>query len=616
MRKKIRPARRRPQRERKPRTRKAAASFEFIGMKTPFPKILARAAFSAVFVASSIFAAPTKLVTGPDNGLSPQINTYSPTGTLTDSFFSDNVSFTGGVRVAMGDVLAGNDIITGRGPGGTAVVNVYRGSNHALVYSFLPFGPNWTVGVYVAAGDVDGDGRADIIVGTGDGPGSVPNVKVFSGADGATVLRSFSAFAPGFNGGVRVAAADINGDGVADIICGSGPGGGQVSVFSGKDLTLLKSFIPYAGYTGGIFVAGGDVNGDGVDDIITGPQTGSSTVKVFSGKDLTVLQSFTAFPGSTNGARVAAADLNGDNVADVIVSTGPGDPSRVKAMDGPRGTTLLDFSPYPGTTAGVFVGAIPHFPPQSLNISTRANVLTGDNIVIGGFIINGTDNKDVLIRGMGPSTGVPGSLADPTVELFSGNTSLAFNDNWQDTQATEIQATGIPPGDVHEAAIRRTLPPASYTAVLRGKNNTSGIGVVEVYDLNASTTNSQLANISTRGFVQTGNSVMIAGVILGGGTGANRVVVRALGPSLTQFGVTNPLSDPNLGLFNSQGTLIRGNDNWKESQETDIRGTGLQPSNDAESAILALLGGGNYTAIVAGVNNRVGTALVEIYNLQ
>src|SRR5436190_13863594 len=124
-------------------------------MKTPSSKILARAALSAVFVTSSIFAAPTKLVTGPDNGLSPQINTYSPTGTLTDSFFADNVSFTGGIRVAMGDLLTTNDIITGRGPGGAAVVNVYRGSTHSLVYSILPFGPNWTVGVFVAAGDVD-----------------------------------------------------------------------------------------------------------------------------------------------------------------------------------------------------------------------------------------------------------------------------------------------------------------------------------------------------------------------------------------------------------------------------------------------------------------------------
>ena len=589
---------------------------ESICMKTS-SRILA-AVLGAVVV-STISAAPTKLVTGPDSGISPQINTYSPAGTLTDSFFADNVSYTGGIRVAMGDILTTNDIITGRGPGATAVVSVFRGSNHGLVFSVVPYGANFTVGVFVAAGDVDGDGRADIVVGPGDGAGSVPNVKVYSGLNGA-VLRDFNAFNPGFSGGVRVAAGDINGDGIADLVCGTGPGAAQVSVFSGKDLTLMQNFNAYAGYTGGIFVAVGDVNGDGVADIITSPQTGTPVIKVFSGKDLSLLQSFTAFPGSTNGARVAVGDLNGDNVPDIIVGSGPGDPSRVKATEGgPRGATILDFSPYPNTTAGVFPAAIPKFPPQSLNLSTRANVLTGDNIVIGGFIVNGTDTKDVLIRGMGPSTGVPGALADPTLELFSGNTSIKFNDNWAENQddAIAIANSQLQPGNPNEAAIRRTaLAPGAYTVMLRGKNNTTGIGVVEVYDLNAATTNSQLANISTRGFVQTGNNVMIAGVILGGGPGINKVVVRALGPSLSQVGVTNALSDPTLGLFNSQGTLIKGNDNWKESQEADIRATGLQPSNDLESALYALLGGGSYTAIVAGVNNRIGTSLVEIYNLQ
>ena len=453
-------------------------------------------------------------------------------------------------------------------------------------------------------------------MGAGSGNGSSPNVKVFSGADGTTVLQNFFAFNAGFTGGVRVAAGDVNGDGIADIIAGTGPGAAQVTVFSGKDLSVLKNFIAYPNFTGGVFVAAGDVNGDGLDDIITGTGTGVANVKVFSGKDGSLLESFFAFPSATGGVRVAASDLNGDGIADVIAATGPGDTSQLRAFNGTTLSTLIDFMPYGSSTAGVFPGAIPRFPPQSLNISTRANVLSGDNVVIGGFIITGTDQKNVIIRGIGPSSGVPGALADPTLELYNGSTLLATNNNWRDTQETVIQQSGLPPGNNLESAIVRLLSPGTYTAILRGNGGGTGIGLVEAYDLDAAVTNSQLANISTRGLVQTGNDVMIAGVILGGGTGTNRILVRGLGPSLSQFGVSNPLSDPTLGLFNSQGTLLRGNDNWKQTQEADIRATGIPPSNDLESALIAVLPAGNYTAIVGGTAGVTGVGLVEIYNLQ
>ncbi|OLE55829.1 MAG: hypothetical protein AUG51_01305 [Acidobacteria bacterium 13_1_20CM_3_53_8] len=564
----------------------------------------------------AVSGAPTKIVTGPDMRLVPQVNTYSPTGATTDSFFADNPSFTGGIRVAMGNIVTTNDIITGSGPGAGPVVKVFRGSNHNLVYSFFAFAPTFNLGIFVAAGDVNGDGRADIIVGAGDGNGSSPNVRVFSGADGTTVLKNFFAFDVAFTGGVRVAAGDVNGDGIADIIAGTGPGAAQVTVFSGKDLSVLKNFIAYPNFTGGVFVAAGDVNGDGLDDIITGTGTGVANVKVFSGKDGSLLQNFFAFPGATGGVRVAASDLNGDGVADVITATGPGDTSQLRAFNGTTLSTLIDFMPYGSSTAGVFPGAIPRFPPQSLNISTRANVLTGDNVVIGGFIITGTDQKNVIIRGIGPSSGVPGALADPTLELYNGSTLLATNNNWRDTQETVIQQSGLPPGNNLESAIVRLLSPGTYTAILRGNGGGTGIGLVEAYDLDAAVTNSQLANISTRGLVQNGNDVMIAGIILGGGTGTNRILVRGLGPSLSQFGVSNPLSDPTLGLFNSQGTLLRGNDNWKQTQEADIRATGIPPSNDLESALIAVLPAGNYTAIVGGTAGITGVGLVEIYNLQ
>ena len=156
---------------------------------------------------------------------------------------------------------------------------------------------------------------------------------------------------------------------------------------------------------------------------------------------------------------------------------------------------------------------------------------------------------------------------------------ITTNDNWKDSQKTEIDATGSAPGDDREAVIIATLTPGQYTGLLTNKLGTPGIGTFEVYDLSFSA-DSELANISTRGTVLTGNNVMIAGVILGGGTGTNRILVRALGPSLSQFGVSNPLTDPTLGLVNSQGTLLGGNDNWKQTQEADIRATGIAPSDD------------------------------------
>ena len=319
--------------------------------------------------------------------------------------------------------------------------------------------------------------------------------------------------------------------------------------------------------------------------------------------------------------RVAGTDLDGDGNADILAATGPGDSSRVRGFKGTTLASLADFIPYSNSTAGVFPGAIPRFPPQSLNISTRGNVLNGDNVLIGGFIVTGNDRKNVLLRGIGPSTGVPGALVDPTLELYSGNTLLATNDNWKtasngSSQQAVIEETTIPPKNDLESALIRLLPAGSYTAILRGNNGGTGIGLVEAYDLNQATTDSQLANISTRGFVQGGNNVMIGGIILGGATGANEILVRGLGPSLTGSGIANPLSDPTLGLYNSQGVLLRGNDNWRESQQADIQATGIAPKNDLESALIAILPAGNYTAIVGGTGGATGIGLVEVYNLQ
>jgi hypothetical protein len=265
--------------------------------------------------------------------------------------------------------------------------------------------------------------------------------------------------------------------------------------------------------------------------------------------------------------------------------------------------------------------------PQLLNISTRAHVLTNEQVLIAGFIINGTDPKKVMIRGIGPSlNGVGVTLSDPTLELHQGNTTLTTNDNWKTksdgtNQQAEIEATTIPPANDLESAIVMTLSPGTYSAILAGKNGGTGVGVVEVYDLGQAA-NSKLANISTRGFVDTGDNVMIGGLIVAGGNvGASaKVLVRALGPSLGNSGVQGALQDPTLELHNASGTTVASNDNWKtkpdgNSQQAEIEATTLAPTNDLESALVQTLAPGNYTAIVRGKNNTTGVGLIETYNL-
>jgi hypothetical protein len=186
----------------------------------------------------------------------------------------------------------------------------------------------------------------------------------------------------------------------------------------------------------------------------------------------------------------------------------------------------------------------------------------------------------------------------------------------------EVEATGLQPTNDLESAIVVTLNPGAYTAILQGKNNGTGVGIVEVYDLNQAV-NSKLANISTRGFVDTGNNVMIGGVIVSGGIGGGsaRVIVRAVGPSLSAVGIQGALPDPSLELYDASGTMVASNDNWRlrpdgSSQQGEIQATGLPPTNDFESALVQTLGPGNYTTVVRGTSNTTGVAIVEAYTLQ
>ncbi len=258
-------------------------------------------------------------------------------------------------------------------------------------------------------------------------------------------------------------------------------------------------------------------------------------------------------------------------------------------------------------------------PARQLNISTRETVGTGENVLIGGFIVTGTTPKNVLLRALGPSlaaAGLTGVLQDPTLALHDGSDSIvARNDNWKSDQEAAIAATGIPPNDFRESAIVATLDPGQYTAVLQGKGGGSGTALVEAYDLD-STPASQFANISTRGLVGTGTDVLIGGLIVSAeNSGQANVVVRALGPSLGAAGVGDTLPDPTLDLHNANGAILAWNDDWRETQEAIISSTGLAPKNDKESAIFATLPAGEYTAVVSGQGQTTGVGLVEVYNI-
>jgi plastocyanin len=269
------------------------------------------------------------------------------------------------------------------------------------------------------------------------------------------------------------------------------------------------------------------------------------------------------------------------------------------------------------------------------NISTRALVETGQNVMIGGFIVQGTGPKRVIIRAIGPELmhyGITNALDNPRLELHNRTGALiGSNDNWQTTilggvittnQVNAIQNSGYAPTAASESAIIANLQPGNYTAVVRGVSNTTGVALVEVDDLSPAASSS-LGNISSRALVQTGENVMIGGFVVQG-SGPKRVIIRALGPELTQYGITNALDNPRLELHNRTGALIGSNDNWQTTilgglittnQVNQIQNSGYPPTAASESAIIANLQPGNYTALVRGVGNTTGVALLEVYEL-
>jgi hypothetical protein len=320
----------------------------------------------------------------------------------------------------------------------------------------------------------------------------------------------------------------------------------------------------------------------------------------------------TATPTAT-AAPTATATATASPIASATATASPTATASATASPSATATATPTANPTATPTAT---------PTQALNLATRMRVDAGDSAGIGGFIISGNAPKHVVVRAIGPSLTKFGFssaevLSDPTLELHGpGSFGTVTNNNWKDSQQAQIQADGLAPTNDLESAIDATLPPGSYTAVVRGRAGTppAGIALVEVYDLDPAA--SKLANLSTRAFVGTGSNVVIAGFILGNGTSNDRVVVRGLGPSLSAFGVPNPLQDPTLELRDQNGSLLRSNNDWQDDpvQAAQIAAAGLAPSNTKESAIAATLPPGLYTAILAGLNNGTGVGLVEVYD--
>jgi len=254
------------------------------------------------------------------------------------------------------------------------------------------------------------------------------------------------------------------------------------------------------------------------------------------------------------------------------------------------------------------------------NISTRMDVGTGNNVVIAGFIVSGSQPKTVVVRALGPtlgSYGVANPLNDPMLELHdSSGATITTNDDWQTgSQASQITSSGYAPNNSNEPALIATLAAGAYTAIVRGYNNSTGVALVEVYEFD--TLSTRLSNISTRGQVGTSQNVLIGGLIISGST-SKKLIVRAIGPSLASppFSLSGTLPNPTLELHDSSGNLLASNDDWGSgTQAAAISASGYQPSNAKESAIIVTLASGSYTAIVRGINDSTGIALVDAYDL-
>ena len=411
-----------------------------------------------------------------------------------------------------------------------------------------------------------------------------------------TPSGTMTTFVPSLSGGPIGLAFDANGNLYVSFTGNSMAGGGSIVKFAPNGTPS-----PFAS---ALFLPAG-LAVDGLNNLYVA-DLGSGSIFRF-----TPTGTKTTFTSGLSAPRSLAFDSNG-----VLYAGEFGTHDIVKFPGGVK---------TPFSHDDTFIGGLAFEPPtaQLTSISTRASVQTGQGVTIAGFAVTGTVSKQVVVRGLGPTLAQPpfnvsGVLQNPTLDLHDASGSFYTNNNWKETQQAVIQATGLaPPFDV-ESAILWTLAPGNYTAILEGNGATTGIGLVEVYDINPAAL-AELTSVSTRGFVGTGDGVMIGGIATSGGNGFTEVVVRGLGPTLTQFGVTGVLADPYLELRDVNGNELYQNNNWKESQQAAIQATGLAPPNDLESAIVITLAAGNYTAILEGNppnGGGTGVGLVEIYKVR
>lgn len=406
------------------------------------------------------------------------------------------------------------------------------------------------------------------------------------------------------------------GEGLSD----AGSPGGQGAPAETGDATWIHTFYNTSFWAN----SGGDFSST------ASATTAVTTVGIYSWSSSQLVadvQSWVSNPAGNFGWIVTGDEINPGSAARFSSRENSTDPPQLSV------TFQLSSSPTPTPTPGPSITPTPSVTPtatptptpatpQALNIATRLRVETGNNVLIAGFIISGNATKNIVAHGIGPSLaafGITDPLADPTLELHASNGSLLFdNDNWQDNpgQAAQLINLGLAPGDPKESGIAITLQPAAYTAIVAGKNQGTGVGIVEIYDTSGGTS-SQLANISTRGFVRTGENVMIGGFILGGSSANSRVALRGIGPSLAQFGLSPVLDDPILELHDSNGTTLITNDDWQSdpASAAALTATGFVLSDAKESGIFTSLPAGAFTAILAGKNGGIGIGLVELFNL-
>jgi hypothetical protein len=521
-----------------------------------------------------------------------------------------------GVLTVTACTITGNVSAGGAFGGGAIYNNGGSSSGGTLTINNSTISDNSTSGGLGGGGILDGGGRV-----------TITNSTVSGNSSGNT------------NGGgvYTLGIMTITNSTVSGNSAGTGSGGG---IYSMARLTVTHCTVAgnSAGNGGGIYVAnanflpantivatnnaptGPDVSGTVTSQgyVLIGNSSGANVGGSLTGNQLNVdpvLGPLEANGGPTKthallfGSPAVGKGISSGFVTDQRGLTRPVGSANVQGGD--------------GSDIGAFeVQGEAAQPGTFGNISTRLRVFTGDNALIGGMIAKGVADKKVIIRAIGPTLndfGVAGALQDPTLELYLGSTLLTSNDDWRlSPEQAEIQNSGLAPNKDAESAIIATLTPnQNYTAIVRGKDGSTGVGLVEAFDLDPGAS-SKLGNISTRGFVDVDDNVMIAGLIVSPSNGTStKVLVRALGPTLGDFGVAGALANPTLDLVNSSGTVIRSNDNWKDDaqQRAAIEDANLAPSHDEEAALVETVAPGAYTAIVRGNNRATGVGLVEAYNI-